>query len=156
MPNRTQAAPAPAPQREEPASDPGIAVTGPTTAALAGVDKLSRLPTDKLLVLFVCTGFGFLLWEDKRQNAEQSAAQLRAFEDSRETDRKFHESQRDKDRAFFSKEREADRAVISAVGAKLEAIERAVRAKVDRLNQEQQDEEPTTTAPMPKVKEVAP
>lgn len=148
MPNRTQAAPAQ--QREEPASEP-IPITGPTTAALAGVDKLSKLPTDKLLVLFVCAGFGFLLWEDKRQNAEQSAAQLRAFEDSRETDRKFHESQRDKDRAFFSKEREADRAVISAVGAKLEAIERAVRAKVDRLNQEQQDEEPTT-APMPKAR----
>lgn len=141
---------APQQQREDPPSAP-IPITGPVSAAAASVEKLSKLPTDKLLVLFVCVGFGFLLWEDKRQGAEQSAAQLRAFEDSREADRRFHESQREKDRAFFSKEREADRAVISSVGAKLEAIERAVRAKVDRLNQQDNDEQ-LTTAPMPKIK----
>lgn len=153
MPTRS-APPQQQQQREEPAPDP-ITVTGPTTAALAAADRVARLPLDKLLVLFVCAGFGFLLWEDKRQGAEQNAAQLRAFEDSRESDRKFHEQQRTRDREFYSREREADRAVINSVGTKLEAIERAVRAKVDRMNQQHQDEEPVT-APMPKLKGVAP
>jgi hypothetical protein len=133
----------PAPKYEDPPSDT-IPVTGPVSGAANAVQKLSRIPTDKLLVLFVCGGFGFLLWEDKRQGAEQNAAQMRTFEDSREADRKFHESQREKDRTFYGREREADRATLHAVGQKLEAIERAVRARTG--------DEDVSAAPMPKLK----
>lgn len=118
------------PKYEDPGSDT-IPVTGPVTAGANAVQKLSRIPTDKLLVLFVCAGFGFLLYEDKREGAERAASQMRTFEDSRESDRKFHEQQREKDRTFFAREREADRAAMFSLGQKLEAIERAVRAKTN-------------------------
>jgi len=126
--------------REEPESE-AIPVTGPVSAVANAVQKLSRIPTDKLLVLFVCFGFSFLLYEDKRTGAEQSAIQMRTFEDSRESDRRFHEQQRQKDRDFYARERDLDRATLFSLGQKLEAIERAVRGK-----------EEEALAPMPKLK----
>jgi len=132
-----------APKYEDPPSDQ-IPVTGPVSGAANAVQKLSKIPTDKLLVLFVCFGFGFLLYEDKREGAERAATQIRTFEDSRESDRKFHEQQREKDRTFYSREREADRATLHAIGQKLEAIERAVRSKGE--------EEHSAAVPMPKLK----
>lgn len=117
--------------------------------AIAGIRTLTGLPVDKLLTLFVCLGFGFLLYEDKRSQGERDASLMRTFEDSRENDRKFHSEQREKDRSFYSRERELDRTAIGALAMKIERVETTIW-KLKQPGQE--DDGNTAIAPMPKPK----
>jgi uncharacterized protein HemX len=117
-------------------------------AVVGGLRTLTSLPLDKMLTLFLCLGFGFLLYEDKRAQSERDAQRTRAIEDSRENDRRFHSEQREKDRTFYSRERELDRTAIGSLALKIERIETSIW----NLRKGQEEEDDVTVAPMPKCK----
>lgn len=117
-------------------------------ALVSGLKTLTSLRLDQLLVLFVCGGFGFLLWEDKRTQAERNAHQLRAFEDSRENDRRFHSEQREKDRTFYARERELDRTALGALALKIERVETSIW----KWKAQPADDNEEAIAPMPRCK----
>lgn len=112
-----------------------------TTGLMGLVTSLAKivagLTTDKALTLFVCAGFGWLLFITLKSTSEDKASQVRTAEDARERDRQFYTQQRDIDRrhcddredklrTFFGAETDKNRTALAELAVRLQRLEGAV------------------------------
>lgn len=141
-----------APKPVPTSADQPVVVTTGTLGLVAALAKiLAGLTTDKALTLFVCAGFGWLLFITLKSTSEDKAAQVRMAEDARERDRAFYAAQRDADRkhcddredkrqrdkekdedklkAFFAAESDKQRIVLTEMGLRMSRLEGIVRPK---------------------------
>jgi len=136
-------------------------VTG-LVAALARI--VVNLSSEKALTLFVCAGFGWMLFSTLKAASEDKAAQARNAEDARERDRQFYTQQRDMDRshcdaredkrqrdkreddtklqAFFAAELEKGRAAITELTSEVGKLRAAVQKLEAILPKKSVEEDP--------------